>query len=177
MIKHFLNLEWKAFFRSASFGKSLGVKLLMGFFAIYFMVVFLGIGIMLYPGLKKLYPEQDPLIIVNNFLFFWILGDLLFRFFFQKLPVMSVKPLLTLPIGRNKIVNYVLGKSALSFFNFLPLFAIVPFSIMLLVNDYPVGAVLAWVLALVLTTLIINYLNFIIEVFHQKQNYRFYPLF
>ncbi|GAL89139.1 DUF5687 family protein [Jejuia pallidilutea] len=176
MIKHFLNLEWKAFFRSASFGKSLGVKLLMGFFAIYFMVVFLGIGIMLYPGLKKLYPEQDPLIIVNNFLFFWILGDLLFRFFFQKLPVMSVKPLLTLPIGRNKIVNYVLGKSALSFFNFLPLFAIVPFSIMLLVNDYPVGAVLAWVLALVLTTLIINYLNFIIESFSSETELSFLPI-
>ncbi|PQV49674.1 hypothetical protein CLV33_103312 [Jejuia pallidilutea] len=176
MIKHFLNLEWKAFFRSASFGKSLGVKLLMGFFAIYFMVVFLGIGIMLYPGLKKLYPEQDPLIIVNNFLFFWILGDLLFRFFFQKLPVMSVKPLLTLPIGRNKIVNYVLGKSALSFFNFLPLFAIVPFSIMLLVNDYPLGAVLAWVLALVLTTLIINYLNFIIESFSSETELSFLPI-
>jgi hypothetical protein len=176
MIKHFLNLEWKAFFRSASFGKSLGVKLLMGFFAIYFMVVFLGIGIMLYSGLKKLYPEQDPLIIVNNFLFFWILGDLLFRFFFQKLPVMSVKPLLTLPIGRNKIVNYVLGKSALSFFNFLPLFAIVPFSIMLLVNDYPVGAVLAWVLALVLTTLIINYLNFIIESFSSETELSFLPI-
>ena len=118
MIKHFLSLEWKSFFRSASFGKSLGIKIVMGFMALYFMATFLGLGLVMYPALKKLFPEQDPLIVLNGFLFYWILGDLIFRFFFQKLPVMSVKPLLILPIKRNKIVSYVLGKSALSFFNF-----------------------------------------------------------
>ena len=176
MIKHFLNLEWKAFFRSASFGKSLGIKIFMGFMALYFIVAFLGTGIMLYPGLKKFYPEQDPLKIVNSFLFFWILGDLLFRFFFQKLPVMSVKPLLTLPIGRNKIVNYVLGKSALSFFNFLPLFAIIPFGITLLIKDYSLTSVLIWMLALIITTLIINFLNFIIESFSAETELSFLPV-
>ena len=131
MIKRFLSLEWKAFFRSASFGKSLGVKILMGFMAFWFILMFLGMGFGLYNGLKEIFPEKDPLLIVNSFLFYWILADLVFRFFFQKLPVMSVKPLLTLPIKRSRIVNYVLGKSAVSFFNFLPLFAIIPFSIML----------------------------------------------
>lgn len=176
MIKHFLNLEWKAFFRSASFGKSLGIKLLMGFFALYFMGSFLVLGIALYPILKETFPDQDPLIIVNSFLFYWILGDLLFRFFFQKLPVMSVKPLLTLPIGRHKIVNYVLGKSAFSFFNFLPLFAVIPFGITLLVKDYPTGAVLIWMLALILITLIINFLNFIIESFSAETELSFLPV-
>lgn len=176
MIKHFLNLEWKAFFRSASFGKSLGIKLLMGFFALYFMGSFLVLGIALYPILKETFPDQDPLIIVNSFLFYWILGDLLFRFFFQKLPVMSVIPLLTLPIGRHKIVNYVLGKSAFSFFNFLPLFAVIPFGITLLVKDYPTGAVLIWMLALILITLIINFLNFIIESFSAETELSFLPV-
>ena len=74
---------------------------------------------------------------------------------------MSVKPLLTLPVKRSKIVNYVLGKSAVSFFNFLPLFAIIPFGITLMVNDYPVGSVLIWMLTLIVVTLIINFLNFI----------------
>lgn len=176
MIKHFLNLEWKAFFRSASFGKSLGVKILMGFFAVYFILIFLGVGFALYPGLKKLYPEQDPLKIVNSYLFFWILGDLLFRFFFQKLPVMSVKPLLTLPISRSKVVNFVLGKSVISFFNVLPLFAIIPFGAILLFNNYPASAVLIWMLALVLTTLIINFLNFIIESFSADTELSFLPV-
>ncbi len=176
MIKHFLNLEWKAFFRSASFGKSLGIKIFMGFMALYFMASFLILGIALYPMLKDFYPEQDPLKIVNRFLFFWILGDLIFRFFFQKLPVMSVKPLLTLPISRSKVVNFVLGKSALSFFNFLPLFAIIPFGITLLFKDYPTSSVLIWMLALVLTTLIINFLNFIIESFSAETELSFLPV-
>ncbi|MEW4922405.1 DUF5687 family protein [Algibacter sp. 2305UL17-15] len=176
MIKHFLSLEWKSFYRSASFGKSLGVKLLMVFFALYLIVSFLAVGVALYPGLKKLFPEQDPLNSVNNYLFYWILGDLVFRFFFQKLPVMSVKPLLTLPIKRSKVVNFVLGKSALSFFNFLPLFAIVPFGITLLLNAYPSSSVLIWMLALGITTLIINYLNFIIESFSAETELSFLPV-
>ena len=127
MIKHFLSLEWKSFMRSASFGKGLAIKILMAFLALYFIAIFLSMGIILYPGLKKAFPEQDPLAIVNNFLFFWIIGDLVFRFFFQKLPVMSVKPLLTLPVKRSKIVNFVLGKSTTSFFNYVSVFAIIPF--------------------------------------------------
>ena len=176
MIKHFINLEWKSFFRSASFGKGLALKILMGFLALYFITLFLGMGVLLYPGLKKLYPNQDPLIIVNSFIFYWILGDLIFRFFFQKLPVMSVKPLLTLPIKRNKIVSYVLGKSALSFFNFLPLFAIIPFGITLIIKGYPVASVTIWMLTLILLTLIINFLNFIIVGFSEETELSILPI-
>lgn len=176
MINRFLSLEWKSFFRSASFGKSIGIKIFMGFLAVYFMVIFLIMGIGLFPGLKKLFPDQDPFVIVNNFLFYWILGDLIFRFFFQKLPVMMVKPLLTLPVKRSNVVNYVLGKSALSFFNFLPLFAIIPFGITLIIKDYPTGSVLIWMLALAITTLISNFLNFIIESYSEETELSFLPI-
>ena len=75
MIKHFLKLEWKSFIRSASFGKGLAIKILMGFLALYFIAMFLGMGLLMYPGLKEIYPEKDPLIIVNSFLFYWILAE------------------------------------------------------------------------------------------------------
>ncbi|MCF7559623.1 DUF5687 family protein [Sabulilitoribacter multivorans] len=176
MIKHFLRLEWKSFLRSASFGKSLGIKIFMGFLSLYFIAMFLIMGIALYPGLKEVFPDKDPLLIVNGLLFYWILADLVFRFFFQKLPVMSVKPLLTLPIKRSKIVNFVLGKSALSFFNFLPLFAFIPFGITLITKGYPVNSVLIWMLALILTVLIINFLNFIIENFSSETELSFLPI-
>ena len=176
MIKNFLSLEWKSFFRSANFGKGLAIKILMGFFALYFIAMFLGMGLIMYPGLKKVFPDQDPLFIVNNYLFYWILGDLVFRFFFQKLPIMSVKPLLTLPVKRGKIVNYVLGKSTTSFFNYLSLFAIIPFGITLIVKDYPPNSVLIWMLALILVTLCINFLNFIIESFSAEKELSFLPI-
>lgn len=176
MVKHFLSLEWKSFLRSTSFGKSLGITIFMGFISLYFIILFLGMGLLLYPGLKEAFPDKDPLFIVNSLLFYWILADLIFRFFFQKLPVMSVKPLLQLPIKRRNIVNFVLGKSALSFFNFLPLFAIVPFGIALIINDYPTGAVLGWMAGLILVTFIINFLNFIIESFSAETELSILPI-
>jgi len=85
MIKHFLNFEWKQFFRSSYWQKSIALNILMGFLALYFILVFLVLGIGLYPILKKQFPESDPLIILNGFLFYWFLGDLVMRFFLQKL--------------------------------------------------------------------------------------------
>jgi len=176
MITKFLSLEWKSFIRSSNFGKGLAIKILMAFFAVYFLLVFLSLGVFIYPTLKKAFPDNDPFVMVNTLLFFWFLGDLMLRFFLQKLPVMSVKPLLTLPIKRSRVVNYVLGKSALSFFNFLPLFAIVPFSVVLITKDYEVTKVITWLVAMVILTLISNFLNFIIESFSAETEFSFLPI-
>ncbi len=175
-IKHFISLEWKQFFRSASLGKSLAIKIFMGFMAVYFMVSFLALGVALFPILKKAFPEQDPFTVVNTFVFFWILGDLIMRFFFQKLPVMSVKPLLTQKVKRNSIVHYILGKSALSFFNILPLFAIVPFGLTLIFKDYNALTVVVWMITMFIIALIINFLNFIIESVSAESELSFLPL-
>lgn len=176
MISRFIGFEWKSFVRSASFGKGLALKILMGFLALYFIAIFLILGVALFPGLKKVFPDQDPLIILNNVLFYWILADLVFRFFFQKLPVMLAKPLLTLPIKTSKIVNYVLGKSVTSFFNFLPLFAIIPFGVTLIIKGYPALSAITWMFSLVLVTLINNFLNFIIESYSAETELSFLPI-
>lgn len=176
MIKHFINLEWKQYFRSSYWQKSIAINILMVFFALYFVAIFLGLGFGLLFILKKTFPEQDPFVVVNGFIFFWIIGDLMMRFFLQKLPVMSVKPLLTLPIKRSTVVNYVLGKSAVSFFNFLPLFAIIPFSIMLITEGYATSMVLTWMFTMTLIVLINNFLNFIIEAFSAEKELSFLPI-
>lgn len=176
MIKRFLNLEWKQYFRSSYWQKNLALNILLVFFALYFVAIFLILGFSLYFILKKMYPDNDPLMVANGFLFFWIIGDLVVRFFFQKLPVMTVKPLLHLPIKRSTVVNYVLGKSAFSFFNFLPLFAIIPFGIILITKDYNAIEVVTWIFALIFITLIINFLNFIIENLSSKTELSFLPI-
>lgn len=176
MIKHFLKFEWKQFFRSSYWQKSIALNILMGFLAVYFMLTFLILGISIYPLLKKQFPESDPLVLVNNFLFYWFLGDLLLRFFMQKLPVLNIKPLLILPIKRSAILNYVLGKSALSFFNFLPLFAVIPFGVILIFEDYSTTTALIWMLLMYISTLIINFLNFIIEAKSAETELSFLPI-
>ncbi len=175
-IKHFLNLEWKQFFRSSHWQKSIALNIVLVFFALYFMLTFLVLGFSVVPLLIKFAPEQEVFVVLNSYLFYWILVELFIRFFFQKLPVMSVKPLLTLNVKRSKVVHFVLGKSALSFFNILPLFATIPCGIMLMVEGYSGSMALAWIIILLLISLIINFFNFIIESYSAESGLSFLPI-
>lgn len=110
MFKQFINLEVKAFFRSASVGKSIALKVFLGFLALYFLLSFLVLGLALYPLLLEEFPNQKPIELVNDAVLFWLAIDLIFRFFMQSLPVMNIKPLLILPIPRKKVIHFVLLK-------------------------------------------------------------------
>ena len=111
MFKHFVSLQWKSFFRSSNFGKSLALKLLMGFLAVYLMLSFASLGIGLYFILKKAFPDSEPMLIVSGYLLYWVLIELFFRYFMQKLPVMDIKPLLLYPIKKSKIAHYCFNGS------------------------------------------------------------------
>ena len=163
MFKRFLKLEWKQYFRSSYWQKGIALKIIMGFFALYMMVTFLALGIGSFFIIRKTMPESDPFQVVNSFLIFAIFGDLIFRYLMQKLPVMNVKPLLVLPIKKSKLVNYVLGKSMFSAFNIFSLFFYIPFSVVLIKENYDVSGVLGWLLTMILITQTANFLNFIIN--------------
>jgi hypothetical protein len=161
MISRFLSLEWKQFFRSMFWQKSIAVNILMGIFALYFIGTFLAIGLGGFYLLKKQFPNQDPLKIVNGILLFFVIGDLIFRYIMQKLPVMNVKPMLILNIKKSALVNYILTKSIFSFFNIVGLFFYIPFSLVLMKEGYPVSNVLSWLTAMLLIILTANFLNFL----------------
>lgn len=163
MFKHFATLQWKSFFRSSSLGKSLGIKILMVFMALYFLGLLAVSGGMLYFILQDQLPDIDPVLTVSRFLLYWVLADLFLRYFMQKLPVMDVKPFLTLPLKKESIAHYILGRSAVSFYNLIALFFFVPFCIVLLAKGYPAVNVLGWLLSIVGIVLSINYVNFIIN--------------
>ena len=163
MFKRFASLQWKAFFRSSSLGKSLALKIIMIFFGIYMLACLIMMGVGLYFILEKAFPDVDPILKVNEYFLYWILGELAVRYFMQKLPVMDIKPLLLMPIKKASIVHYILGRSAFSFYNFLALFLFVPFSIVLLVKGYPALNVLVWLFAVACISQSINFLNFIIN--------------
>lgn len=172
MIKHFLTLEWKQFFRASYFQKGIAIKILLVLGALYFggSAIMLGAGMFFI--MKEAIPNTDPIVIVNNVIILWFLFDMVLRFFMQQLPVMNVKPLMVIPIKRNTVIHYLLGKTTLSFFNFIPIFIFLPFSIVLLFNGYPFFNVICWFLSVVFITLSINYLNFLIN----KNNAVFYIL-
>jgi hypothetical protein len=160
MIQKFLYLEWKAFVRSASFGTNLALKILLGFLAILYSFILLMAGIGAFYGLKKM--NLDPLQQVNKFLIYYFLIDLGIRLLLQKIPVMNIRPLLALPFKRPTIVNFSIGKTLLSFFNFLHVFFFLPFTIVLLIEGYDVVSVMLWHLAMVALVYSNNFLNIIL---------------
>ncbi|MDI9256130.1 DUF5687 family protein [Flavobacterium sedimenticola] len=160
MLKHFIRLEWKSFVRSASFGTNLALKIIMGLAALYFIACFAILGTAVFFILKD--EGMEPLSTINKFMIYYVLFDLIIRYFLQKMPVTNIKPLLLLPINRSTIVHYSLGKTVISFFNVLHAFFFVPFTIVLLYKGYGYQALL-WhigMLALIYTN---NFLNVLIN--------------
>ncbi|UFH36223.1 DUF5687 family protein [Flavobacterium acetivorans] len=161
MIQKFLYLEWKAFFRSASFATNLALKILMGFFAIYFILIFLALGIGVFYILKK--SNLDPIVTVNKFIIYYIIVDLIIRLLLQKIPVMNIRPLLILPIKKSTIIHFSLGKTALSFFNLVHGFFLIPFSVVLIIEGYDVLSVLLWFTAIFSLMYINNFINILLS--------------
>ncbi|MBE0422664.1 MAG: hypothetical protein IBX66_01870 [Lutibacter sp.] len=172
MIKQFINFEWKQFSRSSYFQKGIAIKILLVFLVLYFGGAALMLGIGLFFILKEVLPTLDPIVVVNNFIIYWLLFDLVIRFFMQQLPVMNIKPLMVIPVKRNTVIHYLLGKTVISFFNFMPIFIFLPFSIVLLSQGYPVVNVVCWFFATLFLGLSNNFLNFLIN----KSNVVFYVL-
>ncbi|WP_298314704.1 DUF5687 family protein [uncultured Aquimarina sp.] len=163
MFKHFISLQWKSFWRSASASSGLWMKIFMGFWAVYFILMMMGGSFIAY----KYISEDlclDPLTVVSKFLIYWWAFDLIFRYALQKMPVINITPLLILPFTKNKIVSFALGKTMLSFFNIIHAFFFVPFSMLLITEgNAPVLNVLLWNVGLIALTYANNFLNILLN--------------
>lgn len=161
MIKQFLQLEWRAFTRSASFSTNLVLKILMVFGALYFMAMFLLLGFGSYfiiedAGLK-------PFPTVNKFIIYYLAVDLLIRFFLQKMPTLTIKPFLNQNIRKNTVVNFTLGKTVLSFFNFIHWFFFIPFTIVLIKEGFDPLCSILWGLSMLLFVYTNNFISILVD--------------
>lgn len=161
MFKKFLWLEWKAFFRSASFGANLAIKILMGFVAVYFSVCFLILGVAAYYILDE--SNLNPIDTVNKFMIYYVVGDLAIKLLLQKIPVINIRPLMSLPIKRGTIVNFAIGKMFFSFFNIMHWFFFIPFTIVMLVEGHGVMHALPWFVVMMSLIYANNFLNILLN--------------
>ena len=171
MFKHFIRLQWKSFFRAASFKTNLGFKILMIFMALYFILVFLALGIGSYFMIEEA-GLGDPLRVVNRFMIYYLVMDLYVRYMFQKMPIMNIKPLLYMPFKKSAVVKYSLGKTTLSFFNWAHAFFFIPFSIVLLIENYDPVAVITWHISIMALFFCNNFINIMMN----NQDRVFYPM-
>ncbi|WP_452221556.1 DUF5687 family protein [Lacinutrix salivirga] len=171
MLKHFISLEWKSFFRSASFKMNLGLKILMIFFALYMIVSFSVMGAASYFLIEDQL-NQDPLKVINKILIFYVFADLAMRYFLQKMPIVNIKPLLYLPLKKNQIVSFGINKTIVSFFNSIHAFFFIPFSIVLLIEGHPAINVIGWHLSIAA----LIYCNNFINIFVNSKDVVFYSI-
>jgi hypothetical protein len=151
--------QWKKTFRSPVFHKEIAVKVILGFFMVYFLVIFLGLGLYMDKILLKAYPHQRPEEAFHGLLFYYLLLDLFIRFFVQALPVISIQHYLHLPIKKSKLIHYLLLRSLPNPFNLAMLLIFVPFMVKVLLPAYGPGLSLVWLTSMLLLTLCNNYIT------------------
>ncbi|RYD94886.1 MAG: hypothetical protein EOP54_16745 [Sphingobacteriales bacterium] len=146
MFLQFIRLEWKAFFRASSFTGNMVLKIFMIIGALYFIGIFLALGIFAYDIIQDY--TSDPLVWVCKYSLYYLLGDLTMRQIMQKIPIINIRPLLPLPIKRSTVVNFALGKTFVSFFNVIHAFFFIPFSIVMVTKGYDGLNVFLWFISM-----------------------------
>ena len=154
-------LSRKKFLRAPQLEAKLAIKLLMGFIVLYFGGSLLFAGIAVYPILSDQFPERDPISVINSVLVLIFILELIIRYFLQQLPVTEIKSFLLLSIPKKRIIRNVLFRSLLSVYNAIPVLFYLPISISMLQDDYALGQVIAWWVAVTAFSLCLNFISFL----------------
>jgi len=170
-IKLFIN-EWKQKLRSPYLSSSLVQKILIGLFAVYFLLNFLVLGIYMDEILEKIFPSANPIVKLNGFILYYFIYDLVMRFFAQQFPVLTIQPYLTLPVKKNSLIHFLLLKSVPTFFNLLGLILFLPFFFKVILANYTLAASISWLLTMLSVILLANFISF-----YLKKAFDIQPLF
>jgi len=162
MFKKIFYLQWKSFFRAAGVASKLAQKILIGFVWAYFAFVFSGLAFIAFFGIQNDF-GLDPLPTVSGFLIYAFVLWVVIRYFIQKMPIVHVQPLLTLPFSKKSIVHFGLAKSVISFFNIVNLFFFIPFGFILLNEEYNFWGVISWLVSIGSFILTTNFLNVLLN--------------
>lgn len=157
----FIYLQWNSFRRAAGFGRKLTVRIILGLLLAYFIVVFLVLGIGAFFALQEM--GLEPLATVNRYLVYYLAAELCVRLLLQQIPVLNIRALLVLPIKRAGILHFSLAKTALSFFNWLPAFFLLPFGVVLISQQYDTAKVCSWIIAVWAFIYCNNFLNILLS--------------
>lgn len=162
MYLRLLQLEIKNFFRNPQFGTNLILKIFSFFGLLSFSFLFIfGAFILFFYAKKEM--NTDPLILFSKWVLYYLVFDLVVRYFMQQLPTQNLKPFLTQNISKKKLVNYTLLKVITNFFNWGNLLFLVPFAGILIYHQYHLLNVLMWFLGIFAMFYINNFINILIN--------------
>jgi hypothetical protein len=159
LFRIFLDQQWKEYTRSSVWQRNLITNIIIGFFLMLMMLYLIMLGIFIDPVLRKMFPDDDPVLIFNGIIIYYLGFDLLIRYIMQALPTFAIESYLHLPVKKRTIVHFVIAKSVFHVLNFLPLLVFLPFAY---VSVSPVNSGLStfsWIIAIFFLILNNNFLS------------------
>ncbi len=163
VLKWFIKNEWRQTRRSSMWEQALGVKIFLGFLFFIIFAEMVGGSIIVAKGFEEIFPDDNAVEKFNSFILYGFGLGFLLRFFMQKVPVLSIQPYLHLPVKKSTLVNYVLGKSLLSFFNFIPIVLFTPFIIFQMAPWYSGFQITGYIFAIIFSVLAVNFLSILFK--------------
>ncbi len=174
MKRSFFYFAWRELTRSANINKNRAAKGVLIFLAVYFSLVALMMGFNLNKFLSENFPGQSQVAAFNSLIFVYVGFELVLRIMVQNLPTFGFQPFLIIPVRRKRIARYMLNKSLLHFFNFLPLFLLLPFVFKSAVYELETPVLIAWLASLFLMILVNHFLAIYIKWRTNESNLMFY---
>ena len=120
---------WLQTVRSPGYYKNLVVNIFVGLMALYFLVVFVMLGLLLPKMLQEILPGYDPAVTFNGIIIYAMIALLMIRYLMQPLSRLNLHSYQVLPVRRSVLVNYLVLKPLLNPLNYITFCLIIPFSI------------------------------------------------
>ncbi|MCP3931325.1 MAG: hypothetical protein GY705_19745 [Bacteroidetes bacterium] len=131
----------------------------------------IGLGFLGGTLIEEYFPDANPVAVVNTYLIYYILIDILIRGVLQKFPAIQLQKYLGLNIRKAQIAQYLCFKSLISFFNIAPLFFILPFCFSVIFPELGVPGGIHWLIMMFLIIMINHFLSFYIDRQFKKSGY------
>ena len=163
MFLKFTYLQWKSFFRGEDVGVNVMTKIFKWFWIVYFALMAPLFGFITTFMIKE-QGIEEPFLFLNKNLIYVLIYFVVIRYFIQKVPVISIRPLLLSPIPKSKIVGYALNKTIFSFYNVVGILYLITLNGTLYFQEgHEIYNLIGWNLMILSLIYITNYLNFLLD--------------
>lgn len=155
--------QWLSWVRSPALTQQIVQTVILALFGLYMAANLVFLSLFATKIMQEVYPQADPAIKLGGLLIYGFFAGLLMRILFQKFPAIHIKPYLLLPITRSNLIHYLLRSSLTSFFNWMPLFILIPYFVQDVLPSHSAAYAIHFLLFYTGFVLFNNYLAFSID--------------
>jgi hypothetical protein len=163
MVKTLLQHSWLSFWRSKTLGRSLGTTIFTWVMIFVIMLYAVGLGLMLERIITKLAPDQEVITVLNGWLIFYWLFELIMRIVFQRNISLNIQYYLTQNLAKRSLAHYMLIKSLKNLFLLITIILFSPFAFTVIAPSFDLATAWLWLLSLLAMSFVLHYLTIVIQ--------------